>query len=103
MTVKTSNAVTCHLKKAERTFSSPIASADTSKNFPNAFEDFRNNLNASKDFPKFPKTLENFISEVIGLYLRPDQFNFREHGSDQPCFCRKQKKIKNGPNIFIYM
>ena len=26
------------------------------------------------------------------LGLRPDQFNFREHGSDRPCFCGKQKK-----------
>ena len=33
--------------------------------------------------------------------VRPDQFNFREHGSDRPCFCGKQKKIKNGPKIFI--
>ena len=32
--------------------------------------------------------------------VRPDQFNFREHGSDRPCFCGKQKKIKKRPKNF---
>ena len=35
--------------------------------------------------------------------VRPDQFNFQEHGSDRPCFCGKQKKIQNGSKIFICM
>ena len=41
--------------------------------------------------------------QIYNLYFRPDQFNFRELGSDRPYFCRKQKKIKNGPKIFICM
>ena len=38
------------------------------------------------------------------FYIRPNQFNFREHRSDWPCFLPKAEKNKKRPkNFYVHV
>ena len=70
------------------------------------FTDLKFIKNVKNGFPSARSTIfEGKMFQTVPYFdlfaVRPDQFNFREHRSDRPCFCGKQKKIKNGPKIFI--